>query len=133
MMADPVNSKDWSTPCSHHWSLRNWRDVIVANDVVEHVQRLETFLENIRGWLTARGVAYFEIPNGACAAFVLRDGHHQLFGITLLDFDQVTRRHLETYLVELIKAGGKRMRGFETAEITRITFLGIKAPLGRHE
>jgi SAM-dependent methyltransferase len=70
-------------------------DVIVANDVVEHVRRLEGFLGNIRDWLTPRGAAYFEIPNGACPAFVLRAGHHQLFGITLLGFDEASRYHKE--------------------------------------
>jgi len=70
-----------------HPSFRGAFDVVVANDVVEHVPRLETFLQNLAGWLTPRGAVYLEIPNGACPDFVLRDGHHRLFGITLLDFD----------------------------------------------
>jgi 2-polyprenyl-3-methyl-5-hydroxy-6-metoxy-1,4-benzoquinol methylase len=68
-------------------SFRGAFDVIVANDVVEHVASLEAFLRNLASWLTARGVVYLEIPNGACPDYVLRDGHHRLFGITLLDFE----------------------------------------------
>ncbi len=70
-----------------HPSFRGVFDVVVANDVVEHVPRLETFLRNLASWLTPRGAVYLEIPNGACPDFVLRDGHHRLFGITLLDFE----------------------------------------------
>jgi 2-polyprenyl-3-methyl-5-hydroxy-6-metoxy-1,4-benzoquinol methylase len=70
-----------------HPSFRGAFDVIVANDVVEHVPRLEAFLRNLESWLTARGAIYLEIPNGACPDYVLRDGHHRLFGITLLDFE----------------------------------------------
>ena len=40
-------------------------DFIAANDVVEHVARLDSFLGNLRDWLTPGGVAYLEIPNGA--------------------------------------------------------------------
>jgi 2-polyprenyl-3-methyl-5-hydroxy-6-metoxy-1,4-benzoquinol methylase len=70
-----------------HPSFRSAFDVVVANDVVEHVPRLEAFLRNLASWLTPRGAVYFEIPNGACPDYVLRDGHHRLFGITLLDFN----------------------------------------------
>jgi 2-polyprenyl-3-methyl-5-hydroxy-6-metoxy-1,4-benzoquinol methylase len=70
-----------------HPSFRGAFDVVVANDVVEHVPRLETFLRNVASWLTPQGAVYLEIPNGACPEFVLRDGHHRLFGITLLDFE----------------------------------------------
>jgi 2-polyprenyl-3-methyl-5-hydroxy-6-metoxy-1,4-benzoquinol methylase len=80
---------------AEHPRFRGRFDVIVANDVVEHVRRLEEFLGNIRGWLTPRGAAYFEIPNGACPAFVLRDGHHQLFAIALLGFDEASAYYKE--------------------------------------
>lgn len=63
-------------------------DVIVANDVVEHVPRLPAFLGNLADWLRPGGAVYLEIPNGACPDYVLRDGHHRLFGITLLDFSE---------------------------------------------
>jgi 2-polyprenyl-3-methyl-5-hydroxy-6-metoxy-1,4-benzoquinol methylase len=76
-------------------------ELIIANDVVEHVQRLDDFLENISGWLAPGGVAYFEIPNGAFPLYVGRDGHHQLFGITLLDFAEASR------YMALLSPGGK--------------------------
>jgi 2-polyprenyl-3-methyl-5-hydroxy-6-metoxy-1,4-benzoquinol methylase len=69
-----------------HPAFRNRFDFIAANDVVEHVARLDSFLGNLRDWLTPGGVAYLQIPNGAHPPFVAKDGHHQLFGITLLEF-----------------------------------------------
>jgi len=63
-------------------------DLLVANDVVEHVISLEGFLGNIRDWLAPGGVAYLEIPNGAQPHYVIADGHYALFGITLLEFDR---------------------------------------------
>jgi 2-polyprenyl-3-methyl-5-hydroxy-6-metoxy-1,4-benzoquinol methylase len=62
-------------------------DLIVANDVAEHVISLEGFLSNIRDWLAPGGTAYLEIPNGAQPHSVIADGHYGLFGITLLDFE----------------------------------------------
>jgi 2-polyprenyl-3-methyl-5-hydroxy-6-metoxy-1,4-benzoquinol methylase len=62
-------------------------DLVVANDVIEHVISLEGFLSNIRDWLAPGGTAYLEIPNGAQPHFVIADGHYGLFGITLLDFE----------------------------------------------
>jgi SAM-dependent methyltransferase len=73
-----------------HREFRRRFDLITANDVVEHVPRLESFLRNLRGWLSRRGVCYLEIPNGAFSPFVLKDGHHQIFGITLLDFPEAS-------------------------------------------
>jgi 2-polyprenyl-3-methyl-5-hydroxy-6-metoxy-1,4-benzoquinol methylase len=76
-------------------------ELIIANDVVEHVRLLDDFLENISGWLAPGGVAYFEIPNGAFPLYVGSDGHHQLFGITLLDFAEASR------YMALLSPGGK--------------------------
>lgn len=66
-------------------------ELIIANDVLEHVERLDDFLGNIADWLAPGGVAYFEIPNGAWPPYVGKDGHHQLFGIVLLDFAEASR------------------------------------------
>lgn len=63
-------------------------DLIVANDVIEHVISLERFLANIRDWLAPGGAAHLEIPNGAQPHYVIADGHYGLFGITLLEFDR---------------------------------------------
>ena len=74
-----------------HPAFRGLFDVVMANDVVEHVPRLEPFLENLRDWLAPGGVVYLEIPNGAFPPFVRRDGHHERFGLTLLDFPDASR------------------------------------------
>jgi len=66
-------------------------DLVIANDVLEHVQRPGEFLGNVAAWLAPGGVAYFEIPNGAWPAYVGKDGHHQLFGLVLLDFAEASR------------------------------------------
>ena len=73
-----------------HPAFRGRFDLIAANDVVEHVKRLEGFLRNLRDWLTPEGVVYLQIPNGAHPPFVRKDGHHQLFGITLLEFEEAS-------------------------------------------
>ena len=73
-----------------HPAFRRKFDLILANDVLEHLSRLDPFLANLREWLAKGGVAYLEIPNGLHPPFVLRDGHHQLFGITLLEFAEAS-------------------------------------------
>ncbi len=65
-------------------------DLVIANDVLEHVPRPAAFLANLRAWLAASGAAYLEIPNGAWPPYVARDGHHQLFGLTLLSFAEAS-------------------------------------------
>jgi 2-polyprenyl-3-methyl-5-hydroxy-6-metoxy-1,4-benzoquinol methylase len=71
-----------------HPAFRGFFDLVIANDVLEHVPDPEAFLRNLRAWLSPRGVAYLEIPNGAWPPYVVKDGHHQLFGVTLLDFSE---------------------------------------------
>lgn len=60
-------------------------DLVVANDVLEHVADLDAFLANLARWLKPSGLACLEIPNGRAAEAVLSDGHYQLLGATLLD------------------------------------------------
>lgn len=62
-------------------------DIITCNDVIEHVPNPLALLENVSRLLRRGGIAYFEIPNGRFTRFVMRDGHYQLFGITLLDYE----------------------------------------------
>jgi 2-polyprenyl-3-methyl-5-hydroxy-6-metoxy-1,4-benzoquinol methylase len=63
-------------------------NLVVANDVIEHVISLERFLGNVRDWLAPGGAAYLEIPNGAQPHSVIADQHYGLFGITLLEFPE---------------------------------------------
>jgi 2-polyprenyl-3-methyl-5-hydroxy-6-metoxy-1,4-benzoquinol methylase len=76
-------------------------DLVIADDVLEHVPRPAAFLANLRDWLTPSGTAYLEIPNGAWPPHVARDGHHQLFGVTLLDHAEASE------YVELRTPGGR--------------------------
>jgi SAM-dependent methyltransferase len=76
-------------------------ELIIANDVLEHVPKLDDFLANVAEWLAPGGVAYFEIPNGSWPPYVLKDGHHQLFGIALLEFAEASR------YMTLLSPGGR--------------------------
>jgi 2-polyprenyl-3-methyl-5-hydroxy-6-metoxy-1,4-benzoquinol methylase len=73
-----------------HPRFRGRFDLVIANDVLEHVPQPGPFLSRLREWLAPRGAAYLEIPNGAWPPYVLRDGHHLLFGIVLLDFSEAS-------------------------------------------
>lgn len=73
-----------------HPRFRGRFDLVIANDVLEHVPQPGPFLSRLREWLAPGGAAYLEIPNGAWPPYVLRDGHHQLFGIVLLDFAEAS-------------------------------------------
>jgi 2-polyprenyl-3-methyl-5-hydroxy-6-metoxy-1,4-benzoquinol methylase len=86
---------------ARHPEFRGRFDLVIANDVLEHVRRVETFLGNLRDWLSPKGVAYLEIPNGAWPPYVGKDGHHQLFGVTLLDFSEASE------YVRLLSPGGR--------------------------
>ena len=66
-------------------------DVVTCNDVIEHVRDPAVAVGHIASMLAPGGLAYFEIPNRDAAAFVLSDGHYQLFGITQLDYDAARR------------------------------------------
>lgn len=60
-------------------------DVITCIDVIEHVQDASKALRNMTGMLNPGGILLLEIPNKYSLGFVARDGHFELFGITLLD------------------------------------------------
>lgn len=59
-------------------------DIIVCNDVIEHIENVKGAIENISALLRPGGIVYFEIPNKNYPGFVLKDGHYGLFAITLL-------------------------------------------------
>lgn len=60
-------------------------DIITCNDVIEHVNDPQALLSNIASLMHDESLVYFEIPNRYFPRYVLRDGHYQLFGITLLE------------------------------------------------
>ena len=66
-------------------------DVATCNDVIEHVADPAALVDTIAEFLAPGGLCYFEIPNAQLPAFVLSDGHFQLFGITLLGPDDAKR------------------------------------------
>ena len=60
-------------------------DVILCNDVLEHVVDPEAAAAHLTALLDEGGSLFLQIPNGRSVDFMLRDGHYGLFGITLLD------------------------------------------------
>lgn len=59
-------------------------DVVLLNDVLEHIYDTPGLLENIRALMADGGVLYFKVPNGKATRHVLREGHKRIFGISLL-------------------------------------------------
>lgn len=72
-------------------------DLILCNDVLEHVTDVEAAIANLDRLLTPEGRIFLEIPNGRAVQYVRSDGHYKLPGITLLDFDQARRWHEEFF------------------------------------
>jgi 2-polyprenyl-3-methyl-5-hydroxy-6-metoxy-1,4-benzoquinol methylase len=68
-------------------------DVITCNDVIEHVGDPEALVFNVANLMHHGSLAYFEIPNRYHPSHVLKDGHYQLFGITLLDNSEALEYH----------------------------------------
>lgn len=60
-------------------------DVILCNDVIEHVVDPVACARNLSALLRPGGIVYLEIPNAAAVEFMVSDGHYGLPGITLLD------------------------------------------------
>jgi 2-polyprenyl-3-methyl-5-hydroxy-6-metoxy-1,4-benzoquinol methylase len=63
-------------------------DVIICNDVIEHVVDPELLAERIVSMLApSDSVAFLEIPNLRSSRYIASDGHFQLFAITALEHD----------------------------------------------
>lgn len=79
-------------------------DIILCNDVLEHVTEPVTATANLASLVDQGGSAFFQIPNGRAVDFMLNDGHYGLFGITLLDRVRAerlwSRSYSDTYGVE---------------------------------
>jgi 2-polyprenyl-3-methyl-5-hydroxy-6-metoxy-1,4-benzoquinol methylase len=62
-------------------------DLVILNDVLEHIYDTYQLLANIKSVLARNGTVYFRVPNGKCFSHVLREGHKRVFGIALLPPD----------------------------------------------
>jgi SAM-dependent methyltransferase len=68
-------------------------DLIICNDVLEHVPDVDRAVRNLTSMLVERGRLFLEIPNGNAIKYVRADGHYKIPGITLLDFDDARELH----------------------------------------
>jgi len=68
-------------------------DVITCIDVIEHVLDVPKALLHMTGMLNPGGILMLEIPNKHSLSFVARDGHFELFGITLLNRNDAIEYH----------------------------------------
>ena len=59
-------------------------DLIILNDVLEHIYDSAGLIHNIRALLSEDGVIYYKVPNGHATRNVLAEGHKKVFGISLL-------------------------------------------------
>ena len=79
-------------------------DIVLCNDVIEHVVDPMVCAANLASLLKRGGKAFLEIPNGSAVDFMLSDGHYGLFGITLLGREPAERwwghHYSDTYGVE---------------------------------
>lgn len=66
-------------------------DIVLCNDVLEHVKDLEGTARNLVRLLNPRGRLFLEVPNGAAIRYIESDGHYKLPGITLLDHIEAER------------------------------------------
>jgi len=62
-------------------------DLIILNDVLEHIYDTAGLLANVRALLKPMGRAYFKVPNGLSTRHVLSEGHKKVYGISLLPPD----------------------------------------------
>lgn len=59
-------------------------DVIILNDVFEHVYNTATLLENLSAIAAPGCLLYFAIPNGTAIQYVKKEGHYDVPGVVLL-------------------------------------------------
>ena len=69
---------------------RKGYDLIICNDVIEHVSDPAKCLSKISSLLSATGVAYVETGNRHSMLNVMRDIHFQMYGLALLPHTSAT-------------------------------------------
>jgi len=62
-------------------------DVVLINDVLEHIYDTAGLLENLRRLMKPGAVLFFKVPNGQATRHVLLEGHKGVFGISLMPPD----------------------------------------------
>lgn len=62
-------------------------DLVIVNDVFEHVYDTAALLENISSLITPNGRVFYQVPNGLATRAVMSEGHKKIFGISLLPPD----------------------------------------------
>jgi SAM-dependent methyltransferase len=72
-------------------------DLIICNDVLEHVPDVERAVRNLTSMLVEGGRIFLEIPNGNAVKYVRADGHYKIPGITLLDFEDARELHQQHF------------------------------------
>ena len=66
-------------------------DMILCNDVIEHVDDPECMVARLDALLAPGGMVWFEIPNATHVDFMMLDGHYRVFGLTLLPRERAER------------------------------------------
>jgi SAM-dependent methyltransferase len=66
---------------------KGWFDLVVLNDVLEHIYDTASLLANLDWLLNDKGLVFFKVPNGYSPRFILLEGHRRIFGLPLLDPD----------------------------------------------
>jgi SAM-dependent methyltransferase len=82
-------------------------DVIVCNDVLEHVRDLPTTIRNLCRMTADGGLVYAVIPNKNFPRYLLQDSHYQLQGLTCL-----SHRDAERYYSAVMGSAGRYDVGF---------------------
>ena len=63
---------------------RSFFDIVICNDVIEHVTKPRLLLKELHRSLRIGGVLYLCAPNGLSPFSILRDSHYGLFGLSLM-------------------------------------------------
>jgi 2-polyprenyl-3-methyl-5-hydroxy-6-metoxy-1,4-benzoquinol methylase len=66
-------------------------DIVILNDVLEHIYDTPALLDNLRRLSAPDALVYFKVPNGRATRAVLSEGHKKVFGISLLAPDYWSR------------------------------------------
>lgn len=78
---------DASSVDFHDHIPENWADVIIINDVLEHIYDTAALLENLARASRRGCLLYFVVPNGMSTRFVSSEGHKKVFAISAVDPD----------------------------------------------